>query len=75
MYVVTSTRLDVAYPLSNLLPLLTTPSKSRFMAAKGLLQYIKATQDLTLFFPRSDASEITLEGYSASDYGNCLNTR
>jgi hypothetical protein len=45
------------------------------MAAKHLLWYIKGTKDLKLSFPHSDASEITLEGYSDSDYGNCLDTR
>jgi hypothetical protein len=45
------------------------------MAAKRLLGYIKGTKDLKLSFPRSDASEITLEGYSDSDYGYCLDTR
>jgi hypothetical protein len=45
------------------------------MAAKCLLWYIKGTKDLKLSFPRSEASEITLEGYSDSHYGNCLDTR
>jgi hypothetical protein len=45
------------------------------MAAKRLLRYIKGTKGLKLTFPRSDAFEITLEGYTDSDYGNCLDTR
>jgi hypothetical protein len=42
------------------------------MAANCRLRYNIDTKDLKLSFPRSDISEITLEGYSDSDYGNCL---
>jgi hypothetical protein len=75
MYLVTCTRPDLAYPVSYLSQFLAAPSKSHLTAAKRLLWYIKGTKDLKLSFPRSDASEITLEGYSDSDYGNCLDTR
>jgi hypothetical protein len=75
MYLVTCTRPDLAYPVSYLSQFLAAPSKSHLTAAKRLLRYIKGTKDLKLSFPRSDASEITLEGYSDSDYGNCLDTR
>jgi hypothetical protein len=70
MYLVTCTRPDLAYPLSYLTQFLAAPSKSHLTAAKHRLQYITGTKDLKLSCPRSDASEITLEGYSDSDYGN-----
>jgi hypothetical protein len=72
MYLVTCTRPDLAYPVSYLSQFLAAPSKSHLAPAKRLLWYIKGTKDLKLSFPRSDASEITLDGYSDSDYGNCL---
>jgi hypothetical protein len=74
MYLVTCTRPDLAYPVSYLSQFLAAPSKSHLTAAKRLLQYIKGTKDLKLSFPRSDTSEITRQGYSDSDYGNCLDT-
>jgi hypothetical protein len=75
MYLVTCPRPDLAYPVSYLSQFLTAPSKSHLTAAKCLLRYIKGTKDIKLSFPRSDASEIILEGYSDSDYGNCLDSR
>jgi hypothetical protein len=75
MYLVTCTRPDLAYPVSYLSQFLPTPSKSHLTTAKRLLWYLKGTKNLKLSFPRSNASEITLEGYSDSNYGNCLDTR
>jgi hypothetical protein len=75
MYSVTYARPDLAYPVSYLSQFLAAPSKSHLMAAKCLLRYIKGTEDLKLSVPRSDALELTLEGYSDSDYGNYLDTR
>jgi hypothetical protein len=75
MYLVTCTRPDLAYLVSYLSQFLGAPSKSHLKAAKRLLRYIKGTKDLKLSFPGSNASKMTLEGYSESDYGNCLDTR
>jgi hypothetical protein len=75
MYLVTCTRPDLAYPVSYLSQFLDPPSKSHLRAAKPLVRYIKGTKDLKLAFPCADALEITLEGYSDSDYRNCLDTR
>jgi hypothetical protein len=72
MYLVTCTRPNLAYPISYLSQFLAAHSNSHLTAAKRLLRYIKGTKDLKLSFPRSDASEITLERYSNSDYGHCL---
>jgi hypothetical protein len=68
MYLVICTRPDLAYPVSYLSQFVAAPSKSHLTAAKHLLPYIKGTKHLKLDFPSSDASEITLEGYSISDY-------
>jgi hypothetical protein len=61
MYLVTCTRPDLGHPIFYLSQFLTAPSKSHLMAAKHFRRYIKATKDLKLSFPCSDASEITLE--------------
>jgi hypothetical protein len=75
MYLVTGTRPDLVYPVFYTLQLLPAQSKSHLTAGKYFLQYIIGTKDLQLSFPRSDASEMTLEGNSDSDYENCLDTR
>jgi hypothetical protein len=74
MYLVTCTRPDHPFPVSYISQFLAPPSESHQTAAKRLLRNIKGTTDVTLSCPRSDVSEITLEGYSDSDYGNCLDT-
>jgi hypothetical protein len=65
----------LAYPVSYLSQFLAALSKSHLTVTKHLLRYIKGTKDLKLSVPHSDALEITLEEYSDSDYGNCLDTR
>jgi hypothetical protein len=75
MYLVTCTRPDLAYPMSYLSQFLAAPSKFYQTASTHLLWYIKDTKDLKLSFPGLDASEMTLEEYSDSDSGNCLDTR
>jgi hypothetical protein len=75
MYLVTYTRPDLVYPIFYISQFLAALSKSHLSAVKHLLRYIKGTKDLILSFPCSDASEITLEGSSNSDYGNCQDTR
>jgi hypothetical protein len=67
MYLGICTRPDLTYPVSYILQFLAAPSKSHIRAAKRVLRYIKGTKDLQLSFPRSDASEITLEGYTDFD--------
>jgi hypothetical protein len=74
MYLVTCIRPDLAYPISYLSQFLAAPSKFHLTAAKLLLRYIIGTKNLKLFFPHSDVSEINLDGYSESGYGNCLDT-
>jgi hypothetical protein len=74
MYLVPCPRPHRTYPIALLSQFLVAPSKSHLMAVQCLLQYITGTKDLKLSIPHSDASEINLEGYSDSDYGNCLDT-
>lgn len=74
-YLVTCTRPDLAYPVSYLSQFLASPSPTHMTAAKRLLKYVKGTRDLGLIFPFSNGSALTLEGYSDSDFGNCLDSR
>jgi hypothetical protein len=75
MYVVTYSRPNLAYPVSYLSQFFAVPSKSHCTAAKYHLRYINGNKDLKLSSSYSDALEMTLEGYSDCDYGNCLDTR
>jgi hypothetical protein len=75
IYFVICTRPDLADPISYLSQFLATLSKSHHTSAKGLLRYIRRTKDLKLSFPHSDASVLTLEGYTDSDYGKYLDTQ
>jgi hypothetical protein len=75
MYLVTCRRPDVPYTIFYLSQFLAASSKFHLTAAKRLLRYLKSTKHLQLSFSRSDASEITLDGYSYSDYGNCLDSQ
>jgi hypothetical protein len=70
MYLVICTKPDLAYPISYLSQFFAASSKSHYMAAKHLLQYITVTNNLQLSCLCCDALAITLEGYSDSDYRN-----
>jgi hypothetical protein len=74
MYLVTWTSPHLAYPISYVSQFLAALFKSHLTAPKRLLWYIKGTKNLKLASPGSDASELTLERYSDSDYVNCLDT-
>jgi hypothetical protein len=75
MYLLTCTRFNLVYSISDLWQFITASAKSNRMATKYVLRYTKGTKDLKLSSPHSDASEIPLEGYCDSDAGNFLNTR
>jgi hypothetical protein len=68
IYNITYPRSELIYHVSNLSQFLAAPSKSHLMAAKGLLPYMKSTNDLNMSFPRSDASEITHYRYFDAAY-------
>jgi hypothetical protein len=74
MYLVIYIRPDLMYPVSDLSQFLAAHSKFHLTAAQCLLRYNKDPKHLKLSLPHWDASEITLEGYLDSDYGNLQDT-
>jgi hypothetical protein len=75
MYLVCYIRSDLAYPVSYLSQFIAAPCKSHYTATRDLPWYRRGTIDLKLSGPPLDASEMTLAGYSDSDYENCQDTR
>jgi hypothetical protein len=75
MYFVTNTTSNLGYSISYEWEFLAVPSKSYIKAAKHHFRYTEGTTDLNLSFSHSEAWEITLDGYSDSDYRKCLDNR
>ncbi|KAE9042308.1 hypothetical protein PR002_g3993 [Phytophthora rubi] len=76
MYVATSTRPDLAYPVGYLSRFVGNPTVQHGGALKCVLRYVVATTDHGIYFkkPRGDQLEklrsITVDGYCDSDSGN-----
>ncbi|KAE9023288.1 hypothetical protein PF011_g4058 [Phytophthora fragariae] len=76
MYVATSTRPDLAYPVGYLSRFVGIPTVQHGGALKCVLRYVVATTDHRIYFkkPRGDRLEklrsITVDGYCDSDSGN-----
>lgn len=73
MYLVTGSRPDLVYAVTFLSQFCHAPNQQHLKAAKRVLRYVKGTRTLCLKYPYN--SGIYVEGYSDSDYGNCLDTR
>ena len=73
MYLVTCTRPDLTFVVSYLSQFSNAPNKQHFTAAKRCFRYLIATKDLTLRYRYG--VDLFLEGFSDSDYGNCIDTR
>lgn len=66
MYLMTSTRPDLAFALSALSQHLVAPTEADLQAAKRVLRYVSKTRHLALTYSRSPVSEIT--GFTDSDW-------
>jgi hypothetical protein len=73
MYLVTATRLDLAYTITHLSPFNSNPSKQHMTASKRVLQYLKGTRDKKQLFPFD--SDLKLSAFSDASHGNDLPTR
>ena len=62
----TTTRLDIAYPMSVLSQFMAKPQEIHWNAAKVILRYLKGTLDYGIKY--TDASDVELIGYSDSDW-------
>ena len=65
LYVATS-RPDVQYSVCLCARFLVNPKESHLKAVKGILRYLKGTEDLCLFYPR--LCPFNLVGYMDTDY-------
>lgn len=63
------TRPDVSYVVQQLSQFLSAPAVSHYQAAVHVLQYLKGTVNIGLFYPAS--TEFILKGYCDADWGSC----
>jgi transposase InsO family protein len=73
MYLMVSTRPDIAAAVGMLSRFLENPGRSHYEAAKRVLRYISKTRNMGLVFFNHGVIEVS--GYSDSDWGGCVDTR
>lgn len=69
LYLMTCTRPDICYAVSNLSQFLSKPTHEHLQMSKAVLRYIKGTKDYGLKFIKSIQS-ISLIGHCDSDWGS-----
>ena len=72
MYLMTSTRPDLAVPISKLAQFLALPSSTHWLAAKKVCRYLKGTADLGLSFKKDQGLNAgnLITAYSDSDWAS-----
>ena len=65
MYAMVATRPDIAFAVGVISRYMANPGKQHWEAVKGVMRYLKGTQDLCICFGRQDAK---VHGYVDSDY-------
>jgi hypothetical protein len=75
MYLMISTRPDLAYVVQQLSQFLTNPGPGHWQAAKRALRYIRGTIDYGLVLGGAFDHTTPLHAYADSDYANCVDTR
>ena len=70
---ITATRPDIAFSVGLCARFQSNPKKSHHTAVKRILRYLKGTDDLSLFYPKSDVYD--LKGYNDADYAGDLVNR
>jgi hypothetical protein len=73
MYLMVSTRPDLAAAIGVLSRFLTNPGKEHWDAVKRVLRYLKQTAGYALEFKKSESLE--LSGFCDSDWGGCEDSR
>eukprot|EP00961_Rhodomonas_salina_P200813 2709193-Rhodomonas_salina.1 len=71
-WLLTMTRPDLGFVVSELLRFLANPGQAHMDAAVQVLRYLKETLLLGLKYDRNGGG---LEGYSDSDWASCKDTR
>nr|ABH08430.1 putative integrase [Beta vulgaris] len=69
----TASRPDIAFSVGLCARFQANPKESHLTAVKRILRYLKGTDDLGLYYPRSDTFE--LKGYADADYAGDLVNR
>ncbi len=75
MYLMTATRPDIAFSVSNCARFMSNPNKEHFNALNRIWQYVKTTKNKGLLYESSDDITLTLKGYVDSDWGGDFTTR
>jgi hypothetical protein len=77
MYMATSTRPDLAFPVGYLSRFVGNPTVAHGGALKRVLRFLVSTADHGILFkrPSTKPKTITIDGYCDSDWGNCPETR
>ena len=75
MFIMISTRPDIAFSVSTLARFLANPMASHLQAAKRVVIYLKSTIHMGIKFQQVSNGSYTLIGYSDSDWGSNLDNR
>ena len=73
-YLLTMTRLDIAFALSNVAKFNSNPTKDHWTAVKRIFRYLRGTQMFGLLYKRLPKEQECV-GYSDSDWAGDLNDR
>lgn len=74
MYLMTATRPDIAFSVSNCARFMSNSNKEPFNALNRVWKYVKTTKNKGLLYKSSD-EYLTLKGYVDSDWGGDFTTR
>ncbi|MFN0318528.1 MAG: reverse transcriptase domain-containing protein [Burkholderiales bacterium] len=74
MHLVSGTRPDIAFQVSQLARFMTNPGRAHWEAAKHLLRYLKGTRELGITFTRTKPT-LTLHGYVDASWANDADER
>lgn len=75
MYLMTATRPDLAFSVSNCARYMSNPSEEHYKALNRIWQYVRTTQNKDLLYHISDEEALSLIGYVDSDWGGDYTTR
>jgi len=75
MYLMIATRPDIAATISIISQFTSKPTRDHHHATKHLLHYLKGTRNYKLHLGCQDDSDLSLIGYSDTNWGGDVNTR
>ena len=69
----TASRPDISFSVGVCARFQSNPKESHLMAIKRIFRYLKGTENMCLFYPRSDTFD--LKGFTDADYAGDLVNR